>query len=211
MGLIEKTEHDERRARRSEALREACRGAGIGYYDDAGDEALEKLMVAFGYADKGEFAALLDSTFEAAGDNQFIAALGNAFAYRDGMDLTRRRERYLTTNPGISARTLMRYEQEGIELLVRQIELAEETIQRQREFEESEDQARDMDLAALRQRVNDLEVVVRQLLEVVAPVAKPAGANDPRRVRDAVAAIQERVGDLTGETTLAIRSEPAQG
>ena len=166
MNLLEKSELEAQRARRVAALRELCQGEGVG--DDV-SQAQSAVAGAL-EIDPADVRRVLDEVDEVMPqDNQFLKAFFNAFyASDDGANLTGRRTSYLAKNPTISARTLMRYEAEGAELFVRQVELVEDFMRRQQEAESAEDAVRDLDIAALRERLDRLEARVAEL------EAKPA-------------------------------------
>ena len=158
MDLMSKPEQDKLREERVAALRELCQGAGM---DDSDPEPLCRAL----NVSPDDLNELMDYVEQSLPDgNPFLDAFVNALqAQEGGPNLTQRRESYLKANGEISARTLMRYEQEGAAMFVRHVELAEEALRRERELQESEDASRDMDISVLRQRVTTLERQVEEL------------------------------------------------
>lgn len=145
---------------RAEALREAIKGEGI----SGGMSGLKEFLGFFareGFSPE-RFA---DTLTELLPDNHdHIEAALNALVGRDGLNLTKRREEFLG-DKNMSYRTLMRHEQEGIELIVKYMDIADDQLQRARELAHEEDEARDVDIAVLRGRIARLEVIVGRLFE----------------------------------------------
>lgn len=146
---------EDSRRKRIDALRELCKGEGI--TDN------KPLAEALGYeADK--FKDVLAVIMEVLPNkNIYFEAFWNALGADEGKNLTLRRGDFLAANPDVkSARTLMRYEQEGVELFVKCVELAEEQLERRKVLDEEEEEARDIDIQVLRERVSKLEEVLAE-------------------------------------------------
>lgn len=145
---------------RVEALREAIKGEGI----EGGPEGLKEFLGAFareGFSPERFARAVVELLPE---NHDHIEAALNALMGHDGLNLTKRREEFLG-NKDMSYRTLMRHEQEGLELIVKYMDIADDQLQRARELAHEEDEARDVDIAVLRGRIARLEVIVGRLFE----------------------------------------------
>lgn len=160
MSLMEKSGQEVRRERCVADLRELCKGDGV---DDTNPDDRPEFRKVFDYfdfepADFPRFIQLWQKSIPE--DNVFVQAFTNALFAHDGLNLTERRGDFLEEHPDISARTLMRYEIEGANIFVRHLEMAEDTLRREKEFQQSEDAARDADMEALKRRVSELEQMV---------------------------------------------------
>ena len=176
---------EDKHRKRVEAIREMCKGEGLSREGGRGEETLLESL-GEGY-DRKDFLGVMDLLEDLLpGDNVYIEAFMNALWGRDGLNLTQRREDFLTKNGSISARTLMRYEQEGIDLFVKCLELAEDQFERRRELEEDEDTARDIDIQVLRERVSKLEKQVSDLVSFVVQVGTQMKFQEDYGVSDAV-------------------------
>lgn len=162
MNVLEKSELEAQRARRVAALRELCQGEGV---DGNDEEAVVSRIADALELEKSQVRPMFSDLEDMMpNDNPFLGAFFNAlFSHGDGQNLTARRQAYLTDNPSISARTLMRYEVEGAELFVRHVETVEDFRRRQQEAEAAEDAVRDLDIAVLRERLDKLEARVAEL------------------------------------------------
>lgn len=169
MTVIEKSGQEARRERCIAELRELCKGEGIDgeTISSAPSDSPEMRRIfeyfEFDLKDAPRFIKLWMDSLPT--DSVFTDAFFNALFADEGLNLTDRREKFLTKHGDISARTLMRYEIEGASIVVRHLEMAEDTLRREKEFQESEDAARDLDIATLRSRITDLETLVVQLLD----------------------------------------------
>lgn len=170
MSLIEKSEIEELRDRRVNLLRELSQGEGLSPKEP---EKLERLREAFGGYESDLFDEMMEAAFDALGESPFAAALKNALVYREGMNLKDRREAFVREKGG-SARNLMRYEVEGANLLVRQFEVIEDLWKRQQQFQDDEEDARDIDIRVLQERVSKLESLVGDLVSFVIEVGSDA-------------------------------------
>ncbi|MBT8161424.1 MULTISPECIES: hypothetical protein [Arthrobacter] len=169
MTVMEKSGQEVRRERCITELRELCKGEGLeaetinGSPSDSPEMRRIFDYFEFDLKDAPRFIKLWMDSLPT--DSVFTEAFFNALFADEGLNLTDRREKFLTKHGDISARTLMRYEIEGASIVVRHLEMAEDTLRREKEFQESEDAARDLDIATLRSRITDLETLVVQLLD----------------------------------------------
>lgn len=174
MSLIEKSEIEELRDRRVNLLREVSQGEGLSPNEP---EKTERLREAFGGYDEDLLDQFLEAAFDALGESPFASALRNALTYREGMNLKDRREAFVKEKGG-SARNLMRYEVEGANLLVRQFEVIEDLYKRQQQFQDDEEDARDIDIRVLQERVSALEERLAHVIHFLAELSTGAEFQD---------------------------------